>query len=103
VDVKSDELRVQYETTSHEEVFREARRQCEQALDEAPDDAHVHMNYAYRLECHANNQLRQAVVHYERDEPTVVPTTSSATNERTTVPVTAVTNQVFPIKGTRLS
>ena len=64
--MNTDELLAQYEATGDEEVFREARRLYEQALAALPDDADVHMNYGYLIECHARNQLRQAAAHYER-------------------------------------
>lgn len=61
-----DELLHQYEVTGREEAFLEAKRLYEQALAESPDDAELHVNYGYLLECHARNQLRQAVAQYER-------------------------------------
>ena len=64
--MNTEELLAQYEATGDEEVFREARRLYEQALAASPDDADVHLNYGYLIECHARNQLRQAAAHYER-------------------------------------
>ena len=61
-----DELLAQYESTGDDEVFREARRLYDQALAVSPEDADLHLNYGYLLECHARNQLRQAADHYER-------------------------------------
>ena len=55
-----------YETSGREEDYLEARRLYEQALVESPDDPELHLKYGYLLECHARNQLRQAVTHYER-------------------------------------
>lgn len=63
--MSTDELLAQYEATADEEAFVEAKTLYEQALAESPDDADLHMNYGYLLECHARNQLRQAVTHYE--------------------------------------
>jgi tetratricopeptide (TPR) repeat protein len=60
-----DELLAQYEATGDETAFGGAKTLYEQALAESPDDADLHMNYGYLLECHARNQLRQAA-HYER-------------------------------------
>jgi Tfp pilus assembly protein PilF len=62
----TDELLAQYEATGDDKAYVEARTLYEQALAESPDHANLHMNYAYLLECHARNQLRQAVAHYER-------------------------------------
>lgn len=64
--MSADELLAQYEATGDEEAFVEAETVYEQALAESPEDADLHMNYGYLLECHARNQLRQAVAHYER-------------------------------------
>lgn len=64
--MSAHELLVQYEATDDEAVFVEAKTRYEQALAESPDDADLHMNYGYLLECHARNELRQAVAHYER-------------------------------------
>ena len=64
--MSTDELLAQYEAAGDEETFVEAKTLYEQALAELPDDAGLHRNYGYLLECHARNQLRQAVVHYER-------------------------------------
>jgi tetratricopeptide (TPR) repeat protein len=61
-----DELLAAYEATGDEKAFGEARTLYEQALDESPDDAGLHMNHGYLLECQARNQLRQAAAHYER-------------------------------------
>jgi tetratricopeptide (TPR) repeat protein len=61
-----DELLAQYEATGDDEVFRAARKLYEAALAASPDDADLHMNYGYLLECHARNQLRQAAAYYER-------------------------------------
>lgn len=61
-----DALLAQYEATGDEETFLEAKPLYEQALAESPDDADLHMNYGYLLECHARNQLRQAAARYER-------------------------------------
>lgn len=63
--MNTDELLAQYEATGDEEVFREVRRLYEQALAASPEDADVHTNYGYLIECQARNQLRQAVAHYE--------------------------------------
>jgi tetratricopeptide (TPR) repeat protein len=65
-DMNRDELLAQYGATGDEEVFREARRVYEQAQAASPDDADLHINYGYLLECHARNRLRQAVAHYEQ-------------------------------------
>ena len=64
--MNAHELLAQYEATGDEEAFVGAKTLYEQALAESPDDADLHMNYGYLLECHARNQLRQAVTHYER-------------------------------------
>jgi tetratricopeptide (TPR) repeat protein len=64
--MNADELLAQYEATGDEEVFLAGQRQYERALAASPDDADVHMNYGYLLECRARNQLRQAAAHYER-------------------------------------
>lgn len=64
--MSTDELLAQYEATGDEKAFVEAKTLYEQALPESPDDADLHMNYGYLLECHARNQLRLAVAHYER-------------------------------------
>lgn len=61
-----EEALAQYEATGLEDVFLEAKRLYEQALVEAPDDAEIYIKYGYLLECHARNQLRQAVTQYER-------------------------------------
>jgi tetratricopeptide (TPR) repeat protein len=61
-----DELLNQYEAAGRERVFLEAKALYEQALAESPDDADLHHKYGYLLECHARNQLRQAVAQYER-------------------------------------
>jgi len=66
VAVERGELLIQYETTGSEEAFLEAKTLCEQALAESPEDAKLHLEYGYLLECHARNQLRQAVAQYER-------------------------------------
>jgi tetratricopeptide (TPR) repeat protein len=64
--MSTDELLAQYEATGDEEAFVEAKTLYEQALAESPGDADLHRTYGYLLECHARNQLRQAVTHYER-------------------------------------
>lgn len=64
--VDRDDLLHEYEATGREEAFLEAKRLYEQALAESPSDADLHRNYGYLLECHARNQLRQAVAQYER-------------------------------------
>lgn len=61
-----DELLHQYEATGREEAFLEAMGLYERALAESPADADLHRQYGYLLECHARNQLRQAVAQYER-------------------------------------
>lgn len=64
--VDRDQLLHQYEAAGGEEAFLEAKGLYEQALAESPDNAQVHLKYGYLLECHARNQLRQAVAEYER-------------------------------------
>jgi tetratricopeptide (TPR) repeat protein len=66
VAVDRDQLINQYEATGREEAFLEAKELYERALAESPDDAELHLKYGYLLECHARNQLRQAVAEYER-------------------------------------
>jgi tetratricopeptide (TPR) repeat protein len=61
-----DEVLSQYETTGREQVFLEAKKLYEQALAGSPEDAELHLTYGYLLECHARNELRQAVAQYER-------------------------------------
>ena len=64
--MNAHELLAQYEATGNEEAFVGGKTVYEKALAESPDDADLHMKYGYLLECHARNQLRQAVAHYER-------------------------------------
>jgi tetratricopeptide (TPR) repeat protein len=64
--VDRDELLGQYEASGREETFPEAKGLYEQVLAESPKDAELHLKYGYLLECHARNQLRQAVAQYER-------------------------------------
>ena len=61
-----DELLHEYETSGREETYLEAKRLYEQALAESSGDADLQAGYGYLLECHARNQLREAVAHYER-------------------------------------
>jgi len=64
--VDRDGLLRKYEAAGREEVFLEAKSLYEQALVESPDDPELHLKYGYLLDCHARNQLRQAVAEYER-------------------------------------
>jgi tetratricopeptide (TPR) repeat protein len=66
VAVERDQLLNQYEATGREDAFVEAKRLYEQALAESPDEAELHREYGYLHECHARNQLRQAIAEYER-------------------------------------
>lgn len=61
-----NELLAQYEARGEEADFRKAKSLFEEALTKSPEDAQLHIQYGYLLECHARNQLRRAVAEYER-------------------------------------
>lgn len=61
-----DELLRRYEARGNEADFLAAKSLYEQALAESHDDAALHLQHGYLLECHARNQLRQALAEYER-------------------------------------
>jgi hypothetical protein len=63
--MEKEELLEQYETTGNEDVFVEAKRLYERALEETPD-AGLLMRHGYLLECHGRLSIRRAVAQYER-------------------------------------
>jgi tetratricopeptide (TPR) repeat protein len=54
-----------YEALGEEGDFLGAKHLYEQAIAEAPDPQTLY-EYGYLLECHGRNEIRQAVVQYER-------------------------------------
>ena len=55
VPVDRDEPLHEYEATGREEAYLEAKTIYEHALAESADDADLHIQYGYLLECHARN------------------------------------------------
>jgi tetratricopeptide (TPR) repeat protein len=61
-----DDLLERYEAYGDEDVYAEARRQYEQALEAGRDDARLLTNFGYLQECHGRLSIQAAVECYER-------------------------------------
>jgi tetratricopeptide (TPR) repeat protein len=59
------QLLERYETLGDEQDYEAAKPLYERAIAQAPD-AETFLQYGYLLECHARNELRQAVALYEQ-------------------------------------
>ncbi len=63
--MERDKLLERYEALGEERDFLPAKHLYEQAIAEASDPQSLY-EYGYLLECHRRNEIRQAVVQYER-------------------------------------
>src|SRR3989442_1141813 len=64
-EMSKEDLLGLYEARGEPAVFEEAKRLYEEALAADPDDARLHKEYGYLLECRGRLFIREALEHYE--------------------------------------